>query len=85
MFAKKEGETFDMYAPENISPLVVFLGSDEAQEVTGAWLSIRGGMLESWSHPACVSSIDIARKWTPQEVAKRIKELNEINIGGLSM
>ena len=82
--APKDG-SFDQWAPENISPLVVYLGSDEAQEVTGAWLSIRGGMLESWTHPALASSIDIGRKWTPQEISTRIKELNEINIGGLSM
>lgn len=79
MFDKKEG-AFDDMAPENVSPLVVYLASDAAQNINGRWLSIRGGKLESWLPPRLDKSIDIGRKWKPQEIAQRIKELGNLSL-----
>ena len=82
MFAEaKEGE-FDEMAPENVSPLVAYLASDHAQNITGRWLSIRGGKLESWLPPQLSKVIDIGRKWTPQEIAERISELGDLSMPG---
>lgn len=84
MFEKKEGG-FDDMAPDNVSPLVVYLASDAAQNINGRWLSIRGGMLESWLSPQLAKTIDIGRKWKPQEIAQRIKELGDLSLPSMSL
>lgn len=84
MFEKKEGG-FDDMAPENVSPLVVFLASDAAQNINGRWLSIRGGKLESWLSPQLAKTIDIGRKWKPQEIAQRIKELGDLSLPSFAL
>jgi NAD(P)-dependent dehydrogenase (short-subunit alcohol dehydrogenase family) len=82
MFAEaKEGE-FDEMAPDNVSPLVAYLASDHAQNITGRWLSVRGGKLESWSLPQLDTAIDIGRKWTPKEISERIGELGNLSMPG---
>lgn len=84
MFEKKEG-AFDEMAPENVSPLVAYLASDAAQNINGRWLSIRGGKLESWLPPQLAKTIDIERKWTPQEIAQRIKELGDLSLPSIAI
>jgi NAD(P)-dependent dehydrogenase (short-subunit alcohol dehydrogenase family) len=69
-----EGD-FDEFAPENISPLVVFLASDKAQNITGRVFSIRGGKLELFQPWQIGNSIDIGRRWTVKEIGERINEL----------
>jgi NAD(P)-dependent dehydrogenase (short-subunit alcohol dehydrogenase family) len=82
MFAEaKEGE-FDEMAPENVSPLVAYLGTDHAAGITGRWLSIRGGKLESWLPPQLDKTIDINRKWTVKEISERIGELGNLGMPG---
>ncbi|MBE0480497.1 MAG: SDR family NAD(P)-dependent oxidoreductase [Dehalococcoidia bacterium] len=66
---------FDEFAPENISPVVVYLASDQAQGVTGRIISIRGGKLELFQPWQIGPSIDIGRRWTVREIGERIKEL----------
>lgn len=66
---------FDEYAPENISPLVAYLASDQAQNLTGRVFSIRGGKLESFQPWQIGKSIDIGRRWTVKEISERINEL----------
>ena len=44
---------FDAMAPENISPLVVWLGSVESRDVTGKVFEVEGGKIrvaEGWAH-----------------------------------
>jgi NAD(P)-dependent dehydrogenase (short-subunit alcohol dehydrogenase family) len=84
MFEKKEG-AFDEMAPENVSPLVVYLASDASQNINGRWLSIRGGKLESWLSPQLAKTIDIGRKWKPQEIAQRIKELGDLSLPPMTL
>jgi NAD(P)-dependent dehydrogenase (short-subunit alcohol dehydrogenase family) len=84
MFEKKEGG-FDEMAPENVSPLVVYLASDASQNINGRWLSIRGGKLELWLPPQLGKTIDIGRKWTPQEIAQRIHELGDLSLPSMTI
>ena len=44
MAAPQDG-SFDESAPENISPLVVWLGSPESRDVTGRVFEVKGGMI----------------------------------------
>jgi hypothetical protein len=40
------GDDWHEYAPDNISPLVVWLGSERSRKVTGRVFSVAGGAIE---------------------------------------
>jgi NAD(P)-dependent dehydrogenase (short-subunit alcohol dehydrogenase family) len=64
----KEGE-FDAFGPENIAPMVVFLASDTASDISGQTFVVFGGsvwVMRGW-HP--VGTVQRDSKWTPQELA----------------
>ena len=69
-----EGE-FDQLAPENIAPLVAFLASDAAADITGQVFGIQGGLVELYQgwHP--VAALGKDERWTPEEHAERAGEL----------
>jgi len=71
---------FDAMAPENISPLVVYLASDQAKDITGHVFSIRGGRLELFQPWQLAKSIDINRKWKVEELHERIRELGDLGM-----
>lgn len=77
---ERQEKEFDEGAPENVSPLVVYLASDASQGINGRWLSMRGGKLESWLPPQLAKTIDIGKKWTPKEIAQRIHELGDLSL-----
>ena len=74
MVAPTDG-SFDENAPENIAPLVVWLGSAESREVTGRVFEIKGGRLgisDGWRDgPA----IDRGRRFEPDEIGAAVHEL----------
>lgn len=66
---------FDAMHPANVSPLVVWLASAEAGDVTGRVFEIEGGRLsiaDGWQHgePAVKQS-----RWEPAELGPRIRAL----------
>ncbi len=66
---------FDAMAPENISPLVVWLGSAESKDVTGRVFEVEGGKLsvcDGWQHGEVVDRGD---RWDPAEVGPALREL----------
>ena len=75
MAAPEEG--FDAMAPENISPLVVWLGSAEAKAVTGRVFEVEGGKItvaEGWRHDP---SEDKGDRWDPKEIGPVVATLLE--------
>ncbi|MBJ7337639.1 SDR family oxidoreductase [Mycolicibacterium sp.] len=59
---------FDAMAPENISPLVVWLGSVESRDVTGRVFEVEGGIIrvaEGWARGA---ETDKGARWDPVEL-----------------
>ncbi len=80
MFGEAEEGKFDEMAPENISPLVVYLASDAAQDINGHVFSIRGGKMEMFQSWQVLNSIDIGRKWEIGEISERIRELGDVGI-----
>jgi len=72
----KEVESgFDAMDPDNISPLVVWLGSAESRDVTGRLFEIEGGVLsvcDGWQHGP---RIEKDRRWEPSEVGPALREL----------
>src|SRR5690349_5806156 len=70
-----EADKFDRMAPENISPLVVWLGSPEAKDITGRVFQVAGGMIrvaEGW-HGGPVANQD--DRWDPAELGKIVPDL----------
>jgi len=66
---------FDVLDPDNIAPLVVYLASDDAKDITGQVFRIIGGtvwLLESWRS---FDKIMKPGRWTPEELGPKVKEL----------
>ncbi|CRK50317.1 putative enzyme [Rhodococcus sp. RD6.2] len=73
MAAPEEG--FDAMAPENISPLVVWLGSTESKDVTGRVFEVEGGQItvaEGWRHGP---TQDKGERWDPKEIGPVVADL----------
>jgi NAD(P)-dependent dehydrogenase (short-subunit alcohol dehydrogenase family) len=73
MAAPQEG-SFDAMAPENVSPLVVWLGSADC-DVTGRVFEADGGricVMEGFRHGPAV---DHAARWDPSRVGAAVREL----------
>jgi NAD(P)-dependent dehydrogenase (short-subunit alcohol dehydrogenase family) len=66
---------FDPYAVENVAPVVVWLGSLAARNVTGRVFDIFGGritVVDGWHFGP---QIDIGRQWTVDEIGSAVAEL----------
>jgi len=73
MAAPEDG--FDAMAPENISPLVVWLGSVESKDVTGRVFEVEGGKItvaEGWRHGP---TEDKGARWEPKEIGPVVADL----------
>jgi len=63
---------FDENAPDNISPLVVWLGSPESRDVTGRVFEVKGGMIgvsDGWRDGP---TVDKGARWEPDEVGEAV-------------
>jgi NAD(P)-dependent dehydrogenase (short-subunit alcohol dehydrogenase family) len=72
---RKPESGFDAMAPENISPLVVWLGSAQSRDVTGRIFEIAGGKLslaDGWREGAVV---DKGARFEPDELGSVIHDL----------
>lgn len=74
MAAPEEG-AFDAMAPENVAPLVVWLGSSQSSDVTGRVFEVEGGIIgvaDGWrSGPR----VDKGDRWDPAEVGDAVARL----------
>jgi NAD(P)-dependent dehydrogenase (short-subunit alcohol dehydrogenase family) len=69
-----EGE-FDAMAPENVSPLVVWLGSVDSAGVTGRVFEVEGGKIsvaDGWQHG---DAVDKGARWEPREIGPVVRDL----------
>ena len=74
---KKPESGFDAMAPENVAPLVVWLGSSESKEVTGCVFEVSGGAIslaDGWREGP---KIDKGARWEPDEVGATVRDLLE--------
>jgi NAD(P)-dependent dehydrogenase (short-subunit alcohol dehydrogenase family) len=73
--AAPEDDAFDTMAPENVAPLVVWLGSAESKGVTGRVFEVEGGILsvaDGWQHGA---PVDKGARWDPAELGPVVRDL----------
>ena len=72
---KRPEDGFDAMAPENVSPLVVWLASAESREVTGQVFEVSGGALslaDGWREGP---KIDRGARWDAGEIGAGVREL----------
>ena len=72
---KKPESGFDAMAPENVSPLVVWLGSAESREVTGRVFEIAGGKLSLGDGWRTGETHDKGARYEPDEVGPIVRDL----------
>jgi NAD(P)-dependent dehydrogenase (short-subunit alcohol dehydrogenase family) len=73
--AKPEEGAFDAMAPENVAPLVVWLGSADSRAVTGRVFEVEGGILsvaDGWQHGP---RVDKGARWDPADVGDAVRDL----------
>jgi len=71
----KPSEGFDRMAPDNVAPLVVWLGSEAAGDVTGRVFELEGGVItlaDGWRRGP---SVDRAARWEPADVGPAVADL----------
>jgi NAD(P)-dependent dehydrogenase (short-subunit alcohol dehydrogenase family) len=75
MAAPEDPAAFDAMAPENVAPLVVWLGSAQSAHVTGRVFEVEGGKVavaDGWQHGA---PMDKGARWDPAELGPVIDDL----------
>jgi NAD(P)-dependent dehydrogenase (short-subunit alcohol dehydrogenase family) len=71
----KPAEGFDVMDPENVAPLVVWLGSADSRAVTGRVFEVEGGILsvaDGWRHG---EPVDKGARWDPAEIGPVVRDL----------
>jgi len=72
---QKPAQGFDSMAPDNVAPLVVWLGSALARGVTGRVFEVSGGKItvaEGWREGP---TIDCGARWEPADLDPVVREL----------
>ena len=58
-------------SPEMVAPLVVFLASNDAKDITGKIFGTRGELVSALSLPKEISTAVMVGGWSPEELRKR--------------
>jgi len=74
-------ELAEMGEPEDVAPLVVFLLSDAAKDVTGQVYTAVGGRIAVWNQPVEVRQMTVDGRWTPAQIAERFDEVGQERMG----
>jgi NAD(P)-dependent dehydrogenase (short-subunit alcohol dehydrogenase family) len=72
---RKPDSGFDAMAPDNVSPLVVWLGSSDSRDVTGRVFEVEGGIVgiaDGWQHGP---RVDKGERWSPTELGEVVRGL----------
>ena len=73
--AKPEDGSFDYFAPENVSSLLVWLGSTESSHVTGRVFEAEGGKISLADGWRLGPELDKGARWEPVELKAAVDEL----------
>src|SRR3954470_4334161 len=70
---KQRVARFREMTPEKIAPLVVYLGSDRAEGISGQIFAIRNNEVFLFNQPRPIRSIHSSEGWTPQRLDEQLK------------
>jgi NAD(P)-dependent dehydrogenase (short-subunit alcohol dehydrogenase family) len=83
MAANVPGGTAETGEPEDVAPMVVYLLSDAARDITGQTYTVVGGRIGLWSQPREIREMSKDGRWTVEEVAERLP--GEVGIDRMPM
>jgi NAD(P)-dependent dehydrogenase (short-subunit alcohol dehydrogenase family) len=72
---KRPDGGFDAMDPANISPLVVWLGSEESGDVTGRCFEVEGGKISVADGWRTGPGVDKGARWEPAEVGDAVRNV----------
>src|SRR5436305_275425 len=75
MGAPQGGDAFDVFAPENVAPLVAFLATDAASYITGQCFLVFGGTVTLMKPWTSGPSIERGERWTVEELEGEMGKL----------
>ena len=75
----------EMGEPEDVAPMVGFLLSDASDGITGQVYTANGGKIAVWNQPIEVREMRTDGRWTIDEIAKRINEVGQEELGLIKM
>lgn len=75
--AKPEDDSFDYWAPENVSSLLAWLGASDSKEVSGLVFESEGGKISICDGWRSTQGVDKGDRWEPSEVGQAVKTLIE--------
>jgi NAD(P)-dependent dehydrogenase (short-subunit alcohol dehydrogenase family) len=67
----------EMGEPEDVAPMVCFLLSDRARDVTGQIYTVNGGRIAVWNQPSELREMRKDGRWTVDEIAERFGEVGQ--------
>jgi hypothetical protein len=70
---KRRVEKLQQMTPEKIAPLVVYLGSDKADGISGQIFSVRNNEIFLFSQTRPLRSLHRSDGWTPAKLADQLK------------
>ena len=75
MMKKPEDDSFDYWAPENVSTLLAWIASAESAHVTGRVFESEGGKISIADGWRSTEGVDKGAQWQPAEVGEAVKQL----------
>lgn len=72
---KPEDGSFDYWAPENVSSLVVWLASGQSAHVSGRVFEAEGGKISIADGWRTTPGVDKGDRWAPAEVGEAVRQL----------
>jgi NAD(P)-dependent dehydrogenase (short-subunit alcohol dehydrogenase family) len=72
---KPEDGSFDEMAPENVAPLVVWLGSPESKDITGRMFEVEAGRISVADGWRKGPEVDKGVRWEPDEIGAAVQDL----------
>jgi NAD(P)-dependent dehydrogenase (short-subunit alcohol dehydrogenase family) len=67
----------EMGEPEDVAPMVCYLLSDKARDVTGQVYTVNAGRIAVWNQPIEVREMRKDGRWTVDEIAARFPEVGQ--------